>query len=105
MKDEDALFGFVMALVLAALVIYGYILWAIVWFIISAIIGYIKYQRYLKNAQEDFDETAQELGVDLPVDDILHSIGIEPPEEGGFETVAEWMAGTPFGVTEQWEAN
>ena len=46
----------------------------------------------------------QDLGVDLSAVDIFRSIGIEVPEEGGFETVADWMAGTPLGVSEQWQS-
>ena len=67
MKDEDALFGFVVVLVLAILFIYGYILWAIVWFILSAIIGFVQYRGYLREARREFDETAHDLGVDTAV--------------------------------------
>jgi hypothetical protein len=103
MKDEDALAGLLAVLFLAAIVIYGYILWAIVWFIVSAIVGYIAYQRYVREAEGEFDEMVEELGVGLPADDILASMGIEVPENGGFESSVDWFVGTPLGVTGEWE--
>jgi hypothetical protein len=38
--------------------------------------------------------------LDLPVADILESIGMEVPHAGGYETIADWMAGTPMGVSD-----
>jgi hypothetical protein len=101
-NDDEFLMGLFMVLVAAALFLYGLALWAIVWFIISSIIGYLRYQKYLREAKEEFDELAGELGVDLPVVDILEMAGIEVPQEEGFETVGDWMAGTPLGVSEVW---
>ena len=63
---------------------------------------YLQYQSYLNEAKKEFDEAVEELGVDLPVTDILGSIGIEVPQEGGYESVADWVAGTPMGVSEEW---
>ena len=66
--------------------------------------GGIQLARNLEEAEEEFDETVQDLGVDLSAVGIFKSIGIEVPEVGGFETVADWMAGTPLGVSEQWQS-
>ena len=70
--------------------------------VIAAITGYFQYQAYLEEAEEEFDEMARELGLDLPVADILESLGMEVPQAGGYETIADWMAGTPMGVSEEW---
>ena len=66
MKDDEALMWLFLVLVAAALFIFGYILWALVWFIVSAIIGYIAYRKHLKDGEQEFDEVARDLGVDLP---------------------------------------
>lgn len=103
MKDEDVLFWLFAVLVGAGLFFFGLAVWAVVSFFLATIIAYLQYKKYLREARKDFDESARELGVDLPVVDILESIGIEVPEEGGFETVAAWMTGAPLGVSEEWE--
>ena len=105
MSNDDAIVGIGLSLIGIALIIYGVIIFVIVWAIISAIIGYLQYKKYLKEAEEEFDEIAQEIGIDLPIDEILETVmGVEVPDAPGFETVADWMAGTPLGVTEEWES-
>jgi hypothetical protein len=101
MKDEDVLFELFAILVMAVLLAYGLAILAVVWFILSAIIGFVQYRRYLSEAREEFDATVQDLGLDLPIDDVLYSIGIQVSDNGGFESAADWMAGTPLGVTEE----
>ena len=93
-SDESFLWLF-LSLAAIALIIYGLLFWAIVCFVLASAEAEEQYQKYLK----EFDETVQDLGVDLSGVGILKSIGIELPEEGGFETVAEWMVGTPLGVS------
>jgi hypothetical protein len=99
MNNDDALMGLGILLLGIGVLVFAFGFVAIVWFVLSAIIGYIQYQKYLKEADEEFEAIARETGVDLPVDDILQSIGIEVPDAPGFETVADWMAGTPLGVS------
>lgn len=97
--DDDALIGLGLTLVGAALIIAGLIIAAAIWFIISVIVAYIRYRQYLAEAEEDYDAIAQELGIDLPIDEVLGAIGVEMPAVGGYDNIADWMAGIPVGVT------
>jgi hypothetical protein len=102
-SGEDAIVALGLILIGVGLIIIGLVLWAIVSFIIAAIVAYNRQQRYLREAEEDFDEVVRELGVDLPIEEVLESIGLDVPPTGEFETVADWMAGTPVGVTTEWD--
>ena len=101
-NDDEALLCLALVLAGIGLFLVGWALWAVVSFVLAAIVAYLQYRAYLKEAKEEFDRMAPDLGVDLPVPDILESLGIEVPQEGGFETVADWLAGTPLGVSEEW---
>ena len=103
MKDEDMIYGLAALFIAGALFFFALAIWAIVWFILSAIIALITYLWYRREAKQEFDATARELGVDLPVGDMLHSMGIDVSENGRIKTAADWMAGTPLGVTDEWE--
>jgi hypothetical protein len=102
--DDESFLWLFLALAGIALVILGLLFWAVVCFALASATATAQYQRYLEEAEKEFDETVQDLGVDLSGVGIFKSIGIEVPEVGGFETVADWMAGTPLGVSEQWQS-
>ena len=66
MKNDDETFLWLfLALAAIALIIYGLLFWAIVCLVLAAITAKAEYQKYLEEAEEEFDETFQELGVDL----------------------------------------
>ena len=62
-----------MVLIVFLLLSYVGILAAILWFVLSLIMTYFRYRRCLKETVEGVEETLPEPGVDLPVDDTLHS--------------------------------
>ena len=103
MKDEDVIYGLAALFIAAALFFFALAVWAIVWFMLSAIIALITYLWYRREAGQEFDTTARELGVDLPADDMLRSMGIDVSQNGRIKTAADWMAGTPLGVTDEWD--
>jgi hypothetical protein len=101
MKDDEELFWLVVLVWGLVMLIAIGLVAALIWFIITSAVAYIQYRQYLKEAENTFDELANELGVNLPVDDILRAswaMGIQLPEDG-FHSVADWMSGTPLGVT------
>ena len=93
-NDDEILAGLFAVLFGAGLFLLGYAFWAIVCFVIAAIMAYFQYQTYLDEAEDEFDEIVRELGADLPVGDVLESLGIEVPQADGYESIADWMAGT-----------
>ena len=102
MNDDDLDSLAVLIIGIAALLVVLMIA-GLVWFIVSTIVAAYLYRQYLREAEDTFDEVAQELGVDLPVDDVLratYAAGVDLPENGGYETVADWMTGTPMGVSQ-----
>jgi hypothetical protein len=103
-NDLDALGGTIVAL---AVLVFGLVLLvavgtlaAIVWYMFSLVIAYIRYRMYLAEAGATFDDVASRLGVDYPVDELMKATwgaGIELPDEG-FENPVDWMVGTPVGI-------
>jgi hypothetical protein len=103
-KATDEIIGVFLLIVGLAIIIQGVILLIILWVIISA--AYAKYinDKYFKEAEEDFDDMMRELNIDLPIDDILGSVGIHLDENGSFDSVVDMVAGddefgTPLGET------
>ena len=73
MDDDDAIIGLGLLIIGIALFIYGVIILMVIWFVISAIFGYIQYKKYRRESEEEYDEIAREIGIDLPVDEILEA--------------------------------
>lgn len=101
--NDDAIIGLGLLIIGLALIIYGLVIFMVIWAVVSAVVGYIQYRKYLDEAEEEVDEIRRELGVDLSVEEILETVmGVEVPDAHGFETAADWMAGIPLGATEEW---
>ena len=97
--DDDAFAALGLFFLGLGVFLIGAALLIIVWFIVSAIIGYIQYREYMREAQQEFDEMAREVGADLPVDDTLRAYGIDVAEMGEIEDIADLLAyGTVLGA-------
>ncbi len=101
--DAGALFAFLMTM---ALLIYVSLIAAVIWYLITVAITQYRYRQHQIQGEADFDEIAAQLGINFDPDDLLRALygaGIDLPNEG-YRTVADWMAGTVFGVEDVEEA-
>ena len=97
--DDDAIAGIGLLLLGLGVFLIGAAVLVVIWFIVSAIIAYVQYREYLKEAREEFDEIVREEGADLPVDDTLRAYGIDVTDMGEIDDVADLLAyGTVLGV-------
>jgi hypothetical protein len=74
----------------------------LIWFLIAAAIAAWRYHRYYQQAEADCKQVYAEYGVNMPVDDVIHTVygaGIDLPSDGA-SNVGQWVAGSLFGVEE-----
>src|SRR2546430_1135748 len=95
----DALAYLAVVVIGFALIVWGLIIIGLLWFSISAVVAAYRYKKYLREANEEFEQVMSETGADLPVDEILratYGAGIELPENG-FDYF-DWFEATVIGV-------
>jgi hypothetical protein len=80
-SGKDAFVALVLVPFGAGLLIASLLPWALVSFVIAAIIAYYRYRRGVRVAEEDYDEIAHEAGMDLPIEETLELIGFDSRTE------------------------
>lgn len=80
----------------------GILIIAVIWFVISAIVAYARYQRYKAQAEAEFEQEAAALGLDIPTKEVLEAFwgaGIEVPA-GAQRNMGQVIGATLFGMEE-----
>ena len=77
----------------------GLAVWALVSFLITCVITYIRYRYYLAEETARFPQIMSDVGADGNADDVLRSVfGVSDFVNKGYTTSTDWVIGSLFGV-------
>jgi hypothetical protein len=106
MNDDDVIAAVGIFLIGLALLIFVSVVAAFVWFVVAAIAEYYRREHLTKKAEESFDRIASEVGVDLPVDDVVQAMvgaGLDSPSSGVYDDYLDLLEGVLMGTGRRYE--